>query len=143
MLGRRLAPTAMASGSPPTGAARADHDAAIATYRQTTLIAFQQVEDSLAALRILEGKAQQQDEADESAKTNLDHFTARYAGGRGNYLQVRTAQTNYLQNERNEVEIRRRRLEASVLIIKALGGGWGASRGLALNRVPVTANTHP
>jgi NodT family efflux transporter outer membrane factor (OMF) lipoprotein len=119
-----------------TDAARADYDAAIATYRQTTLTAFQQVEDSLAALRILEGEATQQAEAVDSAKNNLDLFTARYAGGRDSYLQVTTAQTNYLDNERNEVEIWRRRVEASVLLVKALGGGWSASSGLALNRAP-------
>ena len=119
-----------------TAAARADYDAAIATYRQTTLTAFQQVEDSLAALRILEGEATQQAEAVDSAKNNLDLFTARYAGGRDSYLQVTTAQTNYLDNERNEVEIWRRRVEASVLLVKALGGGWSASSGLALNRAP-------
>jgi NodT family efflux transporter outer membrane factor (OMF) lipoprotein len=123
-----------------TDAARADYDAAIADYRQTTLTAFRQVEDNLAALRILEGEAQQQAEADESAKTNLDLFTARYVGGRDNYLQVTTAQTNYLQNERNEVEIRRRRMAASVLLVKALGGGWNADAGLALDQASATAN---
>ena len=109
-----------------TDAARAAYDAAIADYRQTTLTAFQEVEDGLSALRILEGEADQQAEAVDSAQQNLDLFTARYVGGRDNYLQVTTAQTNFLGNERNEVEIRRRRLEASVLLIKALGGGWTA-----------------
>jgi len=122
-----------------TDAARADYDAAIADYRQTTLTAFRQVEDNLAALRILEGEAQQQKEAVSSAKTNLDLFTARYVGGRDNYLQVTTAQTNYLQNERNEVEIRRRRMEASVLLVKALGGGWNADTGMKLEQ----ADAHP
>jgi outer membrane protein TolC len=102
------------------------------------LTAFQQVEDSLAALRILEGEATQQAEAVDSAKNNLDLFTAHYAGGRDSCLQVTTAQTNYLDNERNEVEIRRRRVEASVLQVTALGGEWSASSGLALNRAPVT-----
>jgi NodT family efflux transporter outer membrane factor (OMF) lipoprotein len=107
-----------------TEAARARYDAAIADYRQTTLTAFQQVEDNLAALRILEREAKQQDEAVESAKNNLRIFTDRYTGGRDSYLQVITAQTAYLDNERNQVEIRRRRMDATVLLVKALGGGW-------------------
>jgi NodT family efflux transporter outer membrane factor (OMF) lipoprotein len=108
-------------------AARAANDAAIADYRQTTLTAFQQVEDNVAALRILEREAQQQNEAVDSAKNNLRLFTDRYVGGRDNYLQVITAQTAYLDNERNQVEIRRRRMDATVLLVKALGGGWSAA----------------
>lgn len=110
-----------------TQAARAAYDAAIADYRQTTLTAFQQVEDNLAALRILEREAQQQDEAAESANNSLRIFTDRYVGGRDSYLQVITAQTAYLDNERNQVEIRRRQMDATVLLVKALGGGWTAS----------------
>ncbi|MDB6157142.1 MAG: efflux system, outer rane lipoprotein NodT family [Gammaproteobacteria bacterium] len=110
-----------------TEAARAQYDAVIAGYRQTTLTAFQQVEDHLAALSILEREAQQQDEAVDSAKNNLRLFTDRYVGGRDNYLQVITAQTAYLDNERNQVEIRRRRMDATVLLVKALGGGWTAA----------------
>src|ERR1700723_9966 len=109
-----------------TEAARAHYDAAVADYRQTALTAFQQVEDNLAALGILEHEAVQQDEAVDSAKNNLRLFADRYVGGRDNYLQVITAQTEYLDNERNQVEIRRRRMEASVLLVKALGGGWTA-----------------
>jgi len=110
-----------------TDAARAHYDAAIADYRQTTLIAFQEVEDNLAALNILEREAQQQDEAVDSAKNNLRLFTNRYVGGRDNYLQVITAQTAYLDNERNQVEIQRRRMDTTVLLVKALGGGWTAA----------------
>jgi NodT family efflux transporter outer membrane factor (OMF) lipoprotein len=110
-----------------TEAARARYDAAIADYRQTTLTAFQQVEDNLAALSILEREAQQQDEAVDSAKNNLRLFTDRYVGGRDSYLQVITAQTVYLDNERNQVEIRRRRMDATVVLVKALGGGWNAA----------------
>jgi NodT family efflux transporter outer membrane factor (OMF) lipoprotein len=110
-----------------TQAARAQYDAAIADYRQATLSAFKEVEDNLAALRILEREGGQQDEAVDSAKNNLRIFTERYVGGRENYLQVITAQTAYLDNERNQVEIRRRRMDASVLLVKALGGGWSAA----------------
>jgi len=126
-----------------TDAARADYDAAIADYRQTTLTAFQQVEDNLAALRILEGEARQQTEAVASAKDNLDLFTARYVGGRDNYLQVTSAQTNYLANERNEVEIRRRRMEATVLLVKALGGGWNADIAIKLEQADAAADRRP
>jgi outer membrane protein TolC len=86
------------------------------------------VEDNLAALRILADEAQQQDEAVDSSKTNLQFFTHLYVGGRDSFLQVATAQTNYLDNERKQVEIRRRRMEATVLLVKALDGGWRASR---------------
>jgi hypothetical protein len=75
-------------------------------------------------LSILEREAQQQDEAVDSAKNNLRIFNDRYVGGRDSYLQVITAQTTYLDNERNQVDIRRRRMDATVLLVKALGGGW-------------------
>jgi NodT family efflux transporter outer membrane factor (OMF) lipoprotein len=105
-------------------AARAAYDATVAGYRQTTLNAFQQVEDNLVALRVLEQEAQQQRRAVESAQLSLQLFTNRYRGGVDNYLQVITAQTVALQNQRNEIDILRRRIDASVLLVKALGGGW-------------------
>src|SRR5881296_2143244 len=108
-------------------AARASYDATVATYRQTTLSAFQQVEDNLAALRILEQEAQQQRRAVESAQLSLQLFTNRYRGGVDNYLQVITAQTVTLTNQRVEIDILRRRMDASVLLVKAVGGGWDAS----------------
>jgi NodT family efflux transporter outer membrane factor (OMF) lipoprotein len=105
-------------------AAKASYDANVANYRQVTLTAFQQVEDNLSNLRILQQEAQQQDEAVASAQNSLQLFTNRYVGGRDTYLQVITAQTIALSNERNQTEILRRRMEASVQLIKALGGGW-------------------
>jgi len=102
----------------------AAYDATVAAYRQTTLTAFQQVEDNLAALRILEQEAQQQRRAVESAQLSLQLFTNRYRGGVDNYLQVITAQTVTLANQRTEIDILRRRVDASVLLVKALGGGW-------------------
>ena len=109
-------------------AAQANYDATVANYRQTTLSAFQQVEDNLAALRILEREAQQQREATKSAEESLQIFTNRYIGGADPYLQVLTAQTIALENERNDVDVLRRRMNASVLLIKALGGGWNRSQ---------------
>jgi NodT family efflux transporter outer membrane factor (OMF) lipoprotein len=104
--------------------ARANYDAAVATYRQTSLTAFQEVEDNLAALRILENEAQQQDQAITSSRDSLHLFTNRYKGGVDTYLQVITAETIELANERNAIDILRRRMDASVLLVKALGGGW-------------------
>jgi NodT family efflux transporter outer membrane factor (OMF) lipoprotein len=107
--------------------ARANYDAAVATYRQTSLTAFQEVEDNLAALRILEDEAQQQEQAVASSKDSLQLFTNRYRGGVDTYLQVITAETTELTNERNAIDILRRRMDASVLLVKALGGGWDVS----------------
>ena len=107
--------------------ALASYDATVAGYRQTALTAFQEVEDNLAALRILDQEAQQQTVATASAQESLQIFTNRYIGGADPYLQVLTAQTIALQNERNDVDILRRRMDASVLLIKALGGGWSVS----------------
>jgi NodT family efflux transporter outer membrane factor (OMF) lipoprotein len=107
--------------------ARANYDATVAMYRQTSLTAFQEVEDNVAALRILENEAKQQQEAVASAKDTLQLFTNRYKGGVDTYLQVITAQTTELANERNAIDIQRRRIDASVLLIKALGGGWTVS----------------
>src|SRR5882757_7519200 len=107
--------------------ARANYDAAVATYRQTSLTAFQEVEDNVAALRILENETRQQRHAVASSQDSLQIFTNRYKGGVDTYLQVITAQTIELANERNDIDILRRRLDASVLLIKALGGGWNVS----------------
>src|SRR5713101_793855 len=107
--------------------ARANFDAEVASYRQASLTAFQEVEDNVAALRILENETQQQQQAVASSRESLQLFTNRYKGGVDTYLQVITAQTIELANERNDIDILRRRLDASVLLIKALGGGWNAS----------------
>jgi outer membrane protein TolC len=108
--------------------ASANYDATVANYRQTTLTAFQQVEDNLAALRILEIEAQQQHESTDSAQQSLDLSQARYEGGADTYLQVITWQTAALNNERNDIDIMRRRMEASVALIKAVGGGWSITQ---------------
>ena len=108
--------------------ARANYDAAVASYRQTSLTAFQEVEDNVAALRILESEAQQQEQAVTSSKESLQLFTNRYKGGVDTYLQVINAQTIELANERNSIDILRRRMDASVLLIKALGGSWNVSK---------------
>jgi NodT family efflux transporter outer membrane factor (OMF) lipoprotein len=107
-----------------TKEALANYDAVVATYRQTTLTAFQEVEDNLAALRILEREAEQEKAAVEEARRSVELFMSLYVGGADPYLEVVTAQTVELSNELNAVDILRRRMDASVLLIKALGGGW-------------------
>ncbi len=104
--------------------ARANYDASVATYRQTTLQAFQQVEDNLAALRLLNTEEEQQHRATAASLKSLDTFQARYEGGLVLYLEVVVSQTTALSNQRNDIELMRRQLDASVLLIKALGGGW-------------------
>jgi NodT family efflux transporter outer membrane factor (OMF) lipoprotein len=104
--------------------ARSAYDATVASYRETTLTAFQQVEDNLVALRVLGQEAQQQRAAVAAAADSLQLFTNRYRGGVDNYLQVITAQTILLTNQRTEIDILRRRMDAAVLLVKALGGGW-------------------
>jgi NodT family efflux transporter outer membrane factor (OMF) lipoprotein len=106
----------------------AAYDGNVANYRQTTLTAFQQVEDNLAVLRILTGESQQQRDATAAAEETLHLFMNRYAGGVDTYLQVVTSQTTALSNERNDIDIRRRQLDASVLLIKALGGDWNVNK---------------
>ncbi len=108
--------------------AEATYEADIATYRQTALSAFQEVEDNLSTLRILERELAKQHEATISAESSLQLSLNRYKGGLVTYLEVITAQSTALANERTEVDLRRRRMDASVLLIKALGGGWDASK---------------
>ena len=110
-----------------TQATIATFQAQAATYKQTTLTAFQQVEDNLAALRILAQEADQQHQATIAAQGAQRIFNNRYVGGIDTYLQVVTAQQTALQNERNELDIERRRMDDSVLLIKALGGGWSTA----------------
>jgi NodT family efflux transporter outer membrane factor (OMF) lipoprotein len=107
-----------------TDQAIAAYDADVATYRQTVLIAFQEVEDNLAALRILEQEASVQDEVVQGARQAVELTVNQYRAGIVSYLNVITAQATLLANERAAADIRGRRLTASVALIKALGGGW-------------------
>ena len=104
--------------------AKAGYESSVANYRQTTLTAFQQVEDNLAALRILENEAAVQSTAVEAAKRSLALSQTRYEGGVTNYLEVITAQNAALTNEVTQVNILGRRMASGVLLIEALGGGW-------------------
>jgi NodT family efflux transporter outer membrane factor (OMF) lipoprotein len=106
--------------------ARAAYDESVANYRQTVLTAFQEVEDNLAILRILDDEARAQQAAVAAAEHSLDLSTNRYKGGVVSYLEVTTAQSTALADERAAVDILRRRMTASVSLIKALGGGWNS-----------------
>ncbi len=108
--------------------ATASYDETVANYQQAALTAFQQVEDNLSTLRILSGQAKAQRVAVEAAKQSLELSLNRYRGGLVTYLEVISAQTIALQNESTEVDLLRRRMDASVLLIKALGGGWDVSK---------------
>jgi len=107
--------------------ARAAYDQSVANYRGTVLGAFQEVEDSLAALRLLENEARTQEVAVAAAQKSLTLSTNRYKDKIATYLEVITAQSIALSDQRVAVEIAGRRMTASVSLIKALGGGWNAA----------------
>ncbi|HEV7968046.1 MAG TPA: efflux transporter outer membrane subunit [Candidatus Acidoferrales bacterium] len=106
----------------------ATYDEMVADYQQTVLTSFQQVEDSLSDLRVLEQEAKTQDAAVAAANRALDQSTNRYKGGLDTYLTVITAQSAALENERTAVSLLTRRLTSTVLLVKALGGGWDVSK---------------
>jgi len=105
----------------------AAYDQAVANYRQTVLTGFQQVEDNVAALRILEHEAQVQDKAVTAAQKYLELANTRYKGGVTSYLEVTTAQTAALSDEVTAVNILGRRMVDAVTLVQALGGGWDRS----------------
>lgn len=104
--------------------ATAAYDASVAAYRQTVLGGFQEVEDNLAALRILEQEAEVQGEAVQAARQSVALTTNQYKAGVVSYLNVVTVQATALANERTAADILGRRLAASVLLVKAVGGEW-------------------
>ncbi|MHB9074397.1 MAG: efflux transporter outer membrane subunit [Desulfobaccales bacterium] len=110
-----------------TDAARAAYDSNVAAYRQTVLTGFQEVEDNLAALRILEQENRVQDEAVKAAQASLTVSTNQYRAGTINHLDLLVVETVALTNERTAITILGSRMSASVLLVKALGGGWKAS----------------
>ncbi|MHB8303057.1 MAG: efflux transporter outer membrane subunit [Acidobacteriaceae bacterium] len=108
--------------------AHANYDATVANYRQTVLSAYQEVEDNLVALRVLQSEAATQHRAVESAQHQEAIAMSRYRSGLADYLTVIVAQSIDLSNQLTEAGIQTRRMAASVLLIKALGGGWNASQ---------------
>ena len=111
-----------------TEQARAQYDGTVAVYRQSVLTAFQEVEDNLAALRILSRELDQQNAAVAAAQRTLTLSTERYKYGIDSYLNVITAQTALLNNQRTAVTLQMEQMTASVQLIKALGGGWNAAQ---------------
>jgi len=110
-----------------TDQAQAAFDQSVANYRETVLTAFQDVEDDLAALRILQSEARTQQAAVQAAQISLKQSLTRYKGGVTTYLEVITAQGVALSDERTAVQILGRQISASVLLVRALGGGWDSS----------------
>jgi len=110
-----------------TAQAEASYDATVATYRQTVLGALQEVEDNLAALRILEEESVVQTDAVKLARESVLLTTNQYKAGTVSYLNVVTVQASQLANERTAVSLLGRQLTAAVGLIRALGGGWYAA----------------
>jgi len=104
------------------------YEVTVASYRQTVLTAFQQVEDSLAALRVLEREAKSEADTVDAANRALEISVAQYKAGTNSYLQVITSQTAALQAQRTALDLLGRRMTTSVVLIEALGGGWDASQ---------------
>ena len=109
-----------------TTQAIANWDAEVAAYRQTVLSGFAEVEDQLAALRILEQESGAQDDALASARESLALTINQYKAGTVSYVNVVTTQATALNSERNAVSIFGSRMVASVALVRALGGGWTA-----------------
>lgn len=115
-----------------TDEARAAHEVEAAFYRQSVLNAFQEVEDQLATLRILEEEARLQADAVQAARESVRLVENQYKAGTASFLDVIAVQTIALSNERTAVAILGRRLEASVQLVRALGGGWDADPSAAM-----------
>lgn len=107
--------------------AKAGYDASVASYRDTVLNAFREVQDDVTGLTVLDQAFHSQEKAVDSARRTVDIATSRYVGGLVNYLDVVNSQQSLLNNEQQLAVIRGQRLVTSVLLIKALGGGWDAS----------------
>lgn len=114
----------------------AAYDATVAQYRQTVLGGFQEVEDNLAALRVLAQESVAQDRAVQAAQLAERLALAQYRGGTASYIGVVTAQTLALSNQRAAVQLRGRALVASVALIKATGGGWVRADAAVVNGMP-------
>ena len=117
-----------------TDQAIAAYDATVAEYRQAVLTGFQEVEDNLAALRILEEEAKVQEDAVRAARESVILTTNQYKAGTVSFLNVAVVQASQLNNERTAMGILGRRLVAAVTLVKALGGGWSAAEIVAHNR---------
>jgi NodT family efflux transporter outer membrane factor (OMF) lipoprotein len=120
----------------------AEYNADAATYRQTVLTAFQQVEDYISTLRITSGQIDQQDRAVGSAQRYVNLATARYQTGLDPYLDVITAQNTLLSDQQTQVTLRVSEMTAAVELVQALGGGWDATQLPAASKVNTSAAQH-
>ena len=111
-----------------TDEARHLYEAQAASYRETVLAAFNDVEDQLAALRVLEQESGVEHGAVVSAQHSLDLSNERYRGGVTSYLEVLTAESTLLTNQKTEIDLKTRQFLASVSLIRALGGGWDTTQ---------------
>lgn len=111
-----------------TDQARHTYEAQAAAYRNTVFLAFEDVEDQLSTLRILEQEASVEAQAVAAAQRSFDISNRLYKGGLANYLQVLTAETTLLQNQNTAISIESRRFAASVSLVRALGGGWDVTQ---------------
>jgi outer membrane protein TolC len=125
-LGAAASQTVLEGGARPAAveAARAAYDQSVAAYRQTVLTAFQQVEDQLSSLRVLQQQATPQDEAVCLARRAVEIALNEYRAGTVAYTTVVTNQTAALGDEQTAVSLQVQRLVASTTLIGALGGGW-------------------
>jgi outer membrane protein TolC len=104
--------------------ATADYSAAVATYRQTVLVAMEEVENGITGLGSLDRAVTQADASVKSAQEAFDIATARYKGGVDTYLEMITAQQTLLSNQRQAVQVHGQQFTTAVYLVKALGGGW-------------------
>jgi outer membrane protein TolC len=125
-----------------TQQAWAEYRAGVANYRQTVLTAFQQVEDNLAALRILSSEVGQQDVAVRASQRNLDLAIQRYRLGINSYLNVITAEVSLLSNQQTAVTIHMQQMTSCVQLVMALGGGWSTNDLPSPRRVMHQAAAH-
>lgn len=129
-VGATLAQTLFDGGARAAQSAQAvaSYDSSVAQYKQTVLSSFQEVEDNLAALQILERETGAQDDATKAAKDAERITMSQYQAGTANFVTVTTAQTLALTNERASVQLLGRQFAASVSLVKAIGGGWSAAQ---------------
>jgi NodT family efflux transporter outer membrane factor (OMF) lipoprotein len=111
-----------------TDQTRHTYEAQAAAYRSTIFQAFNDVEDQLSGLRILEAESGVEQKAVESAQHSFDISNQRYKGGVTSYLEVLTAEATLLQNQRTAIDLQTRQFAASVGLVRSLGGGWDASQ---------------
>jgi outer membrane protein TolC len=111
-----------------TDQARQTYEAQVAGYRNAIFQAFNDVEDQLSGLRIMEQESGVEQKAVESAQHSLDLSNERYKGGVTSYLEVLTAEATLIQNQRTAIDLQTRQFAASVGLVRSLGGGWDTAQ---------------